>query len=396
MKKNQIHTLCRVLKTDLLYEAADGTLTPFFDILSLSPLTQSDTLRRILREGAQMQKAPFLYTDEQEYYFAGIRAEEGFLYMGPMCHKKLKGAALARMYNSYGISGGDYQTLPVFTLPQIRDMLLLTNMIVDDSSLGDEEVLTINHILERDENGIQKEKTLQTLKEEEEDDSAAYRHSYQEEQLLMQAVREGQPETAVRYAENMDRDSGQLSKDYLRHRRNLAIIGIALCSRAAIEGGMSPETAYRISGYYIGKVDASENAAGMLLYRNQAITDMAGHVGEKRSRPASSNYVERCKDYVRKHYREKIYLDEIAESLGLSPTYLSRLFSRETGECLQDYINSVRVYHATNLLLYSDQSLPEIAQYVGFPNQSYFGKIFKKLKNMSPKAYRDRYRSAEY
>ena len=194
----------------------------------------------------------------------------------------------------------------------------------------------------------------------------------------------------------MDRDVGQLSKDYLRHRRNLAIIGIALCSRAAIEGGMSPEAAYRVSGYYIGKVDASENAAGMLLYRNQAITDMAGHVGEKRSRPASSNYVERSKDYVRKHYREKIYLDDIAESLGLSPTYLARLFSRETGECLQDYINSVRVYHATNLLLYSDRSLPEIAQYVGFPNQSYFGKIFKKLKNMSPKAYRDRYRSAEY
>ena len=119
-------------------------------------------------------------------------------------------------------------------------------------------------------------------------------------------------------------------------------------------------------------------------------------LGVSSSRPASSNYVERSKDYVRKHYREKIYLDDIAESLGLSPTYLSRLFSRETGECLQDYINSVRVYHATNLLLYSDRSLPEIAQYVGFPNQSYFGKIFKKLKNMSPKAYRDRYRSAEY
>ena len=43
-----------------------------------------------------------------------------------------------------------------------------------------------------------------------------------------------------------------------------------------------------------------------------------------------------------------------------------------------------------------DRQFPEIAQYVGFPNQSYFGKVFKKLKNMSPKAFQDRYRSAKY
>ena len=396
MKKNQIQTLCRVLKTDIVHEAADGVLTPFFDILSLSPLMQSDGLRRTLREGAEAQKAPFLYSDDFECYFAGMQTKDGSLYMGPMCHRVLKGPDLARMYNRYGIRGGDYQTLPVFTLPQIRDMLLLTEMILDENTLGEEEILQINHILEEDGSRTRKEQTLLTLQEEEKDDSDAFRHSYHEEQLLMQAIREGRPEDAVRYAENMDRDSGQLSKDYLRHRKNLAMIGIALCARAAIDGGLAPETAYRISGYFIEKCDATENAANMLLYRNQAIKEMAGRIREKLSRPAASNYTERCKDYVRKHYREKIYLQDIADSLGLSPSYLSRLFSRETGECVQDYINRIRVYHASNLLLYSDRPLPEIAQYVGFPNQSYFGKIFKKLKNMSPKAYQDRYRSTEY
>ena len=214
--------------------------------------------------------------------------------------------------------------------------------------------------------------------------------------MLMQAVREGRPEDAVRLAENMDRDSGRLSKNYMHHRKNLAIIGIALCSRAAIEGGLPPENAYQISGYYIGKCDATENAANMLLYRNKAIMEMAGYIRDQRTNPSASNYSERCKDYIRKHYREKIYLQDIADSLGLSPTYLSRRFSKDTGECVQDYINRIRVYHASNLLLYSDRTLSEIAFYVGFPNQSYFGKIFKKFRNMSPKAYQDRYRSAEY
>ena len=201
---------------------------------------------------------------------------------------------------------------------------------------------------------------------------------------------------AVRLAENMDRDSGRLSKNYIHHRKNLAIIGIALCSRAAIEGGLPPENAYQISGYYIGKCDATENAANMLLYRNKAIMEMAGYIRDQRTNPSASNYSERCKDYIRKHYREKIYLQDIADSLGLSPTYLSRRFSKDTGECVQDYINRIRVYHASNLLLYSDRTLSEIAFYVGFPNQSYFGKIFKKFRNMSPKAYQDRYRSTEY
>ena len=182
----------------------------------------------------------------------------------------------------------------------------------------------------------------------------------------------------------------------MHHRKNLAIIGIALCSRAAIDGGLPPESAYQISGYYIEKCDATENAANMLLYRNKAIMELAGYIRDQHTSPSASNYSERCKDYIRKHYREKIYLQDIADSLGLSPTYLSRRFSKDTGECVQDYINRIRVYHASNLLLYSDRTLSEIAFYVGFPNQSYFGKIFKKFKNMSPKAYQDRYRSSEY
>ena len=99
---------------------------------------------------------------------------------------------------------------------------------------------------------------------------------------------------------------------------------------------------------------------------------------------------------MRKHYREKIYLEDVAEALKISPTYLSRLFKRETGQNFQDYINEVRVDRAANLLKYSEMSLSEISQYVNFPNQSYFGKIFKKYKNMTPRAYRDSNKPAEF
>ena len=109
-----------------------------------------------------------------------------------------------------------------------------------------------------------------------------------------------------------------------------------------------------------------------------------------------SSYVEQCKDYVAKHYREKIYLDEIAEILGVSSSYLSRLFRKETGTCLQDYITEFRVERAANLLIYSKEPLPRIAEYVNFPSQSYFGKIFKKYKQMTPGKYRELHKPREF
>ena len=394
MRENHVRILCSVLKVDLVYEAVDGSLTPFFDLVD-SPLLHAPELRRSLREGALAQSAPLLQKDEFDCYYACLRAEGGFLMMGPMPHQRLSASRRKQMFQHYGIDEEGVRVLRVFTLPEIRDMILLTNTVLENASLENEELLQLNRIISHDQRQVHREQVRQVLKEEEENDDEAIRHGYREEQMLMQAIREGRAADAVRLAESMDDDRGRLSGDYLRHRRNLAIIGIALCARAAIEGGVSPQTAYRLSGYYINKCDAARDPAHMLHHRNRAIEELTGRVAERLNRPRTSGYVERCRDYVRKHYREKIYLDDVAASLGLSPTYLSRLFKKETGGCLQDFVNEERVFRASNLLLYSELSLPEIANYVGFPNQSYFGKIFKQHKGMTPKAFRDRYQSAE-
>ena len=394
MRENHIRILCSVLKVDLVYEAEDGSLTPFFDNID-SPLLHVAELRLSLRTGAAAQSAPFLQKDDFDCYFACLRADSGFLMMGPMPHQRLSASRRKQMFQHYGISEEGVRVLRVFTLPEIRDMILLTNTVLENASLENEELLQLNRIISHDQSQERREIVWHVLKEEEEDDDEAIRHGYREEQLLMQAIREGRAADAVRLAENMDDDSGRLSGDYLRHRRNLAIIGIALCARAAIDGGVSPQTAYRLSGYYINKCDAAQDLAHMLHHRNRAIEELTGRVAEKLDRPRTSGYVERCRDYVRKHYREKIYLNDVASALGLSPTYLSRLFKKETGGCLQDFVNEERVFRAANLLLYSELSLSEIANYIGFPNQSYFGKIFKQYKSMTPRAFRDRYQSAE-
>lgn len=395
MAENHIRMLCSVIKVDLVYEAPDGSLVAFFDSVQDSPLMQSVPLRDMLRTGIAGQKAPYLNKEKNGVFFAALHAGEGYLYMGPMCSEKRSAMKRRQLYESYGIDASSARSLPSFSLSEIRNMILLTNSALKNGNLGNEELMHLNQIISVGEKNFYTEQVSFVLKEEAENDDIAFRHSYYEERLLMQAIREGRAEDAIRLAENMDRDTGRLSAAEYGHWRNLAIIGISLCTRAAIEGGISPEEGYRLSGYYIQKCDTTQDPAHLLHYRNRAIEDLTVRVRQHLEKPRGSGHVERCKDYVRKHYREKIYLEDVAEALGISPTYLSKLFRKETGQCLQDYINEERVFRAANLLIYSRLSLPEIAEYVHFPNQSYFGKIFKQVKHMTPKEYRDRYTPTE-
>ena len=395
MAENHIRMLCSVIKVDLVYEAPDGSLVAFFDSVQDSPLMQSVPLRDMLRTGIAGQKAPYLNKEKNCVFFAALHAGEGYLYMGPMCSEKRSAMKRRQLYESYGIDASSARSLPSFSLSEIRNMILLTNSALKNGNLENEELMHLNQIISVGEKNFYTEQVSFVLKEEAENDDIAFRHSYYEERLLMQAIREGRAEDAIRLAENMDRDTGRLSAAEYGHWRNLAIIGISLCTRAAIEGGISPEEGYRLSGYYIQKCDTTQDPAHLLHYRNRAIEELTVRVRQHLEKPRGSGHVERCKDYVRKHYREKIYLEDVAEALGISPTYLSKLFKKETGQCLQDYINEERVFRAANLLIYSRLSLPEIAEYVHFPNQSYFGKIFKQVKHMTPKEYRDRYTPTE-
>lgn len=204
MQESHIRVLCSVLKVDLVYEEADGALEPFFDTVAESPLMQSQRLRDLMRKGTAGQAVPFLRRTSYDCYFAGLRAEGGALYMGPMAHSRLSTVRRRQMYSTYGIKSEGLPVLPVFTLPEIRNMVLLANVVLGNANLEGEELLQFNRIFNDSKEKDLEEQTRFLLKEEEENDDSSYRHSYHEEQLLMQAIREGRTQDAIRLAESMD------------------------------------------------------------------------------------------------------------------------------------------------------------------------------------------------
>jgi len=75
--------------------------------------------------------------------------------------------------------------------------------------------------------------------------------------------------------------------------------------------------------------------------------------------------------------------------VGISETYLSKLFKKETGTSVSAYIRSRRIEAAQNMLKFSEYSYEEISNHLCFSSQSHFTSIFKKETGCTPKVYRD-------
>lgn len=96
--------------------------------------------------------------------------------------------------------------------------------------------------------------------------------------------------------------------------------------------------------------------------------------------------------HINKHYNQRITLDELSEHYYISPYYLSRSFKTITGFTFVEYMNLTRVREAQKLLKETRLKVIEIADRSGFDNIAHFGRIFKKITNLTPQQYRKQYR----
>ena len=205
--------------------------------------------------------------------------------------------------------------------------------------------------------------------------------------------------------ENYTGEVGMLAADPLRNAKNRGIVVIALASRAAIRGGVLPETAFSLSDTFIQRIELCRDVESVMKLFHAVEYEYARMVREIRGgnagkdAPPSANdgeklsdhYLDRCKTYIFAHLHEKISVGEMARAIGLNANYLSDLFRRCTGITLTGYIQNEKIRLAKNLLIYSDYSYGEIAAYLGYSSQSHLGRQFKCRTGMTMRQYRLRY-----
>jgi beta-xylosidase/AraC-like DNA-binding protein len=94
-------------------------------------------------------------------------------------------------------------------------------------------------------------------------------------------------------------------------------------------------------------------------------------------------------DYLEKNYDQLIALEDVAKKYFLSTSYLSRYFKQEMGMGFSRYLMNIRLKHCMKDLLYTTDSISQIAMNNGFPNTKSFSTFFKEVYGMTPHAYRD-------
>lgn len=128
-----------------------------------------------------------------------------------------------------------------------------------------------------------------------------------------------------------------------------------------------------------------------ILYQFMGILQEAGryHASDKSALSSHKNIylLKNVLNYIEAHYAEKIELSTLARVAGMSPKYFCRFFSEMTGRTPIDYVNYYRIERACYLLANTGESITGVAMCCGFGDVSYFIRIFKKYKGMSPGQY---------
>ncbi|MGO4938193.1 helix-turn-helix transcriptional regulator [Fundicoccus sp. Sow4_H7] len=216
-----------------------------------------------------------------------------------------------------------------------------------------------------------------------------------EEYLFFKAVAEGNLSVVnENLRENQfaeARGFGKLSKNNTVNVKYHFVIAIAMITRYCSKAGMEIERAFRLSDYYIQKLDNLHTVQEVHQLHEEMVLDFTNKMRLIKSSNTVSKHITECNNYIYGHIQERILVEDIAIELNVSASYLSRLFKAEMGISISKYINHQKIKLSMNLLRFSDESILDIANKFSFSSQSHFIKQFKEFVGMTPKKYRDKY-----
>lgn len=208
------------------------------------------------------------------------------------------------------------------------------------------------------------------------------------------AVKNGDIEKVTRLCEEdftQKSGLGKLSDDPVQSMKYHFTITAAMLARYSIDGGMELESAYSLSDLYIQKCDKLRTLREISELHREMVLHFTKRMKELSKSKVFSKQIVLCMNYIYENLHRRITLRELALYTDLSESYLSRLFKKETGQTITDYIILKKIASAKNMLKYTERSVSDIALSLAFSSQSYFTKIFRSTEGMTPKKYRDKF-----
>ena len=191
---------------------------------------------------------------------------------------------------------------------------------------------------------------------------------------------------------------GVIANNPIRNLKNLAIVDVTVSSRAALDAGLDSETVYTISDGYILQIEECKTQSDIESIANLAANEFCQLVKKIKDSGVkfSINTPEvlvNAYNYILRNLNQKLNVTEIAQKVGISHDYLEKLFKRELGSTVGNFILSSRVKNSQNLLKNSNMSISEIAMVMGFSSSSHYIKAYKSIFNITPSKHRIRFKN---
>ncbi len=335
-------------------------------------------------------KASVSYYMTEEFLIYGLfRAKEDVaMVLGPIAQLSVDRARAGRILLSIGESPARTQELqnylrsiPTYPLRNFLQILCTFSYFLNGEKLSIADILT---------DGIEmhQEEIILPPAEPEEDPPAGH-NTYDLEQILLSYIEHGRPDALERlFQMPATGRAGTIAHDTLRQQKNLLIVIATLSSRAAIRGGMDPETAFGLSDLYIQKAELMNSYEALTKLYAQVTMDYAKIVADLQCGEHGRKLIRSARQYILEHIHTRITTEELAQALGRNRSYLCACFKEETGMTVNDYITQIKMDEAKRLLRYSQKPLRAVAEQLGYSTQSYFQNVFKKVIGMTPLDYR--------
>jgi len=165
---------------------------------------------------------------------------------------------------------------------------------------------------------------------------------------------------------------------------------LVILSRAAAEAGAKIEEILGMRYRFVTELSSIHSQEDLCLWVVRIFEKLTDRIYETRHH---RNYqrLKAALDFIESHYRDRLSVERIAQEACLSPSRLSHIVKSELGITLTEYLSRVRIRRAKALLLEKDSPLSQVALEVGYPDQSYFTKVFKKVEGYTPKTFKQKH-----
>ena len=212
---------------------------------------------------------------------------------------------------------------------------------------------------------------------------------YQEPYLLA-AIRRGDRAEARRIINEvlvLIYSAGEERSDLLK---GLLLELVVMISRAAVEAGAAQSEVLGKNFQLITELATIEDDEHLSTWLRQTLEHFMTLIGDRYAFTPPL-LITKALDFMRAHLHRDITRDETARHAGISPRHFTHRLKEMTGRTFTELLRQSRVDLACTLLCRSDASLAEIATQCGFCDQSHFSRVFKEMKGMTPKQFRDRF-----